>query len=120
MPMIGTTVSLKKNGDFSRAYRSARMQTHPLAVTYVRRNKLGQKRLGITTSKKIGGAVERNRAKRIIRAAFAKMEPDVLKGWDVVVVARAKTTTVKSTELEPVLRKQLEMLGVLRTAAHEE
>ena len=120
MPRIGTTVSIKRNGDFSRAYRSAKTQAHPLAVTYVRRNRLGQKRLGITTSKKIGGAVERNRAKRIIRAAFAAVEPEVPRGWDIVVVARVKTTKAKSTELAPVLRRQLETLGVLRAQAGKE
>ena len=114
MPRIGTTVPMKKNGDFSRAYRSTKTQAHPLAVTYVRRNRLGQKRLGITTSRKIGGAVERNRAKRIIRAAFAAIEPEVPRGWDIVVVARTRTTKAKSTALVPVLRRHLETLGVLR------
>ena len=115
MPKIGSTVSITRNGDFSRAYRSTKTEMHPLAVVYVRRNKLGRKRLGITTSKKIGGAVKRNRARRIIRAAFAAIEPDIFPGWDIVIVARTKTTFAKSTVLEPVLRKQLTKLGVVNT-----
>ena len=114
MPKIGEAVSLKRNGDFSRAYRSKKTDMHPLAVVYVRRNKLGCKRVGITTSKKIGVAVKRNRAKRVIRAALAAIEPEILPGWDIVVVARTKTTFVKSTVLEPVLRTQLTKLGVIK------
>lgn len=116
MPKIGEAVSLKRNGDFSRAYRSKKTDMHPLAVVYVRRNKLGTKRIGITTSKKIGGAVKRNRAKRVIRAALASVVPEILPGWDIVVVARTKTTFVKSTVLEPVLRKQLTKLGVIKNS----
>ncbi len=114
MPRIGNTVPIKRNGDFSRVYHSAKMNAHPLAVTYVRRNKLRQNRLGITTSKKIGGAVQRNRAKRVIRAAYAAVEPEVMPGWDIVIVARTRTTMVRSTELTPVIRAQLRTLGILR------
>ncbi len=114
MPRIGNTVPIKRNGDCSRVYHRATMKAHPLPVTFLRRNQLRQNRRRVPTSKKIGGAVQRNRAKRVIRAAYAAVEPEVMPGWDIVIVARTRTTTVKSTELAPVIRAQLKTLGILR------
>ena len=69
-----TTVIIKKNRDFTRMYRRAKTKTGPLLVTYCARNRLGPNRIGITASKRVGDAVRRNRAKRVIRAAYTGLE----------------------------------------------
>ena len=69
-PKMKTTVIIKKNRDFTRMYRRAKCKTGPLLVTYCARNRLGHNRIGITASKRVGDAVRRNRAKRVIRAAY--------------------------------------------------
>ena len=81
-----------------------------MIVTYASKNRLGYNRIGITVTKKIGKAVCRNRCKRIIRAAFAQVNTQIEQGWDFVFVARMKTPQAKSTELEPVLKKQIQSL----------
>ena len=69
--------------------------------------------MGITASKKIGNAVERNRARRVIRAA-AEMLGEFETGYDLVFVARTRTVFRKSTEICRVMKKQLKSAGVLR------
>ena len=103
---------LTQNRDFKRLYHRGKHQVHPLLVTYGMKNRTGFHRVGITTSKKIGNAVERNRARRIIRAAWreAAASLELPQGWDFVFVARSKTPAAKSTQLVPIMRKHIETL----------
>lgn len=99
--------TLKLNKEFKRLYFRGKSAVHPLLVTYAIKNRLGRNRIGITVTKKIGKAVCRNRCKRIIRAAFQQLEPSLEPGWDFVFVARMKTPQAKSTDLVPVMKKQI-------------
>ena len=104
---------INQNRDFRRAYSKGKYAAHPLLVTYAVENRTGETRLGITTSKKVGNAVQRNRARRIITAAFMPLEEQIKKGYDIVLVARAKTPLAKSTQIAPVLQKHLQKLGLM-------
>lgn len=83
------TQILNQNADFQRLYRSGAFCSLGSALLYVRPNHLPYNRLGITAGKKIGNAVRRNRAKRIIREAYRAAEPLLPIGIDLVVVARS-------------------------------
>lgn len=111
--MADRITTLNRNTDFRRAYGRGKVFTNPALVSYVTKNRAGICRIGITTSKKIGNAVERNRSRRVIRAAFRTAAPQVQGGWDIVFVARSKTKYLKSTQLEPILFKQLRQAGVI-------
>lgn len=106
---------LKQNTDFRRAYGRGKSFSDPALVTYVLKNKnhAGICRMGITTSKKIGNAVERNRCRRIIRAAVREFEPQIKCGYDIVFVARSKTKYVKSTDISKIMYRQLSKAGVI-------
>lgn len=110
---------LNTNSDFRRAYARGRQYTTPALVTYVLKNRAGICRIGITTSKKIGIAVERNRARRVIRAAMFNM-PEMKAGYDIVFVARRKTVFAKSTEVEAVMREHLLSAGVISDEKEKE
>ena len=106
---------LKENRDFRRLYARGKSYVSPVVVTYVLKNRAGTVRVGITTSKKIGGAVQRNRARRVIREAFRQLAPSMKgRSVDLVFVARGKTPDVKSTALLRAMEKQLKEAGVLR------
>lgn len=109
-------VSLNKNGDFLRIYRTADSCVKPSLVLYAKKNRVGVCRLGITTSKKIGCAVERNRSRRVIRAAFQSVmsERTVKENWDFVFVARTKTKHLKSTAVKADMLECMKKLGVLK------
>lgn len=101
-----STISLTKNHEFKRAYGKGRYAAGKYTVLYALRNNLGKNRLGITTAKKIGNSVMRNRARRLIRESYRLLESAVMQGYDLVFVAR---TADKETGLGDV-RKEMEHL----------
>ena len=106
-------ISLKENRDFRRLYGKGKSFVSPVVVTYLMKNRRRQVRYGITTSKKIGKAVQRNRSRRVIREAFRLLSPRIKPGYDFVFVARGKTPYVKSGEVKDALEAQLKKAGVL-------
>ena len=70
--------------------------------------------IGIAISKKIGKAVQRNRARRVIMAAYREIYPQINEGYDFIFVARGKTPFLKSTDVLRCMEKQLKKAGVLK------
>lgn len=105
--------TLKENKDFKRLYYRGKSQASSCLVTYAMKNRQNICRYGITASKKTGGAVERNRSRRVIRAAYSLLEDRVNGGWDFVFVARGKTSSVKMQKVYSQMEKQLKALGVI-------
>lgn len=107
--------TLKTNSDFRRAYARGKSYTNPALVMYVRKNRAGSCRMGITASKKIGNAVQRNRARRVIREAFRQINLPLRGGnYDIVFVARSKTVFKRSTDIYNVMLPMLIDAGVVR------
>ncbi len=105
--------TLKLNKEYKRAYYRGGYKAGPLLVTYYVKGKR-LPRYGITTGKKVGNAVRRNRARRIIRAAFLQLwrEQEFLGlGGDYVFVAREKTPDAKSTEIYAAMKYQVRTLS---------
>lgn len=96
-------LTLKENRDFHRLYKKGKSLISPVLVTYIFKNRSDNLRYGITTGKKIGNAVKRNRARRVIRAAFKECAPNLKSGYDIVFVARGKTPFVKSTQVKSAM-----------------
>lgn len=105
--------AIKTNKDFRTAYYRGKSQVHPALVTYARRNRQKVTRIGITTGKKLGTAVQRNRCRRVIREAYRGLQAAVPPGWDLVFVARGRTLSAKSTDLQKIMEKHLKKTGVL-------
>ncbi len=107
-------ITLKENRDFSRIYKKGKSFVSPVLVTYVIKNRTGNLRFGITTGKKIGKAVKRSRARRVIRAAYFELYPEISKGYDIVFVARGKTPFVKSNNVKNAMQKHLILAGLIK------
>ena len=105
--------TLKENKDFRRLYYRGSSKASDCLVTYAMKSRRKGCRYGITTSKKIGNAVLRNRSRRVIRAAYAALEDSISGNWDFVFVARSKTGKVKMQVVLAQMKKQMKALGVM-------
>lgn len=99
--------TLTLNKEFKRAYYQGKSRATPYFICYMVRGQRGSVRYGITTSKKMGNAVQRNRARRLLRVAFWSVQEQTLPGRDYVFVAREKILTAKSYQVAAAMKKCL-------------
>jgi ribonuclease P protein component len=104
---------LSSPGDFARLAEQGVGKAHPLLVGRFARTDLADTRFGFATSKRLGGAVVRNRVKRRIREALRAMAPSFQPGWDVLIIARPALITADHAALVGALRRVLHAGGAL-------
>lgn len=101
------SVKLNKNKDFVSLYKKGSYIVGRSCVVYYRRNGRKFNRVGISTGKKIGCAVERSRARRVIRQAYRETEELFPKGFDIVITARADACKCKSYHISSFFRNKV-------------
>lgn len=107
-------VPLTENHEYKRVYARGKSAVRPSLVLYCLRNKkVKQARVGITASKKIGNAVKRNRARRLLRESIRALYPQLKPGYDLVLVSRGRTPFANYQIVSSQLKSALEELGVL-------
>lgn len=109
-------LTLKKNHEFRRLYRSGTSAAGGCLVVYCRKNRLRRNRLGLAVSTKIGNAVKRNRARRRMREVYRLNADKLRPGWDVILVARSRTISAPWPELEAAFFRLCKKLGLLKDA----
>lgn len=107
--------AVNKNTEFNRAYRRGENFVDRCVVLYVIKNRYGYARFGITASKKVGNAVKRNRARRLIRESIRQLNIDKSQSIDIIVVARSKTPYVKQQVVYSQLKELCEKAGIIPT-----
>ncbi len=118
-------ISLKKNNEFRTVYKKGRFKVGKYLVMYVFPNRKNYNRIGITTGKKFGNSVQRNRMKRIIRESYRLSCDCYKKGFDIIFMAKASERKAESPgqkikavyvpsykEIEKEVRKLSSSLGM--------
>jgi len=121
---------LSRSAEFERVYRQGRSKANRFLVLYafpVAEEGAGDRegpRLGLSVSRRVGGAVDRSRVKRVLREAFWAEADGLPAGSDYVIVARPEARGLAEREGMPGVRRALAELvadlGGGRRAAEEE
>lgn len=111
------STTVKKNHEFRRMYQKGKSSVNSFLVLYIRPNRLGHNRLGVTVSSKLGKAVTRNRIRRRLREIWRLNDPQLRQGYDMIVVARSRAVRGSYHELERAYRRAAAELKLLEKQA---
>ena len=106
-------VMLSRPGDFAALQRDGTSRSHTLLHARFLRTDLGTTRFGLSTGRKLGGAVVRNRVRRRLREVLRAMAPTLQPGWDVMIIARPAIVDADHDALMNAVRRILQRGGVL-------
>ena len=79
---------LTRSTDFKRVRNEGKSYAHPLVVLVAAHSVAQESRVGVSAGRALGGAVQRNRAKRLLRETMRSILPILPNGWDLVLIAR--------------------------------
>lgn len=98
---------LSGSADIGRLRQQGQRRYHPLAILFIRPNDQDVSRFGFSASRRVGNAVVRNRAKRLLRESVRLNLDKVQRGWDCLLIARAATATAAFTDVEAAVLQLL-------------
>ncbi len=110
------TFRLKRTEDFVRVRKSGKSYAHPLVVLIAQPNERTELKVGVVAGKAVGGAVQRNRAKRLLRAAMQSLIASVTPGWDLVLIGRAPILEADMFEVREALLILLRRANLIASA----
>jgi ribonuclease P protein component len=98
---------LRRKADFEALARGGRARSTPLLVLRALRTSGATTRIGLSTPRSVGGAVERNRVRRRLRALIRERYGQLETGWDLLVIARPGAAQATYAELREALANVL-------------
>ena len=104
---------IRRNSEFGRVYARGKSYVNPALVLYVLKTRGRNTRVGLTATKKIGHAVQRNRLRRQLREIYRLHETSFARGYDLVVVARSRAIGADYAALEHAYLSLAARLGLL-------
>jgi ribonuclease P protein component len=111
--MGGKLEMIRSPRDFRAIGASSRSRVHPLVVVRYRRNDLDRTRFGISTGRRLGTAVARNRVRRRLKASLQVLADGIGGGWDILLVARPAAAAATQSELAAAAEQVLRAGGLM-------
>ncbi len=106
---------LRQRSDIALVRRQGRGVKHRLGTLVFRPNSLPDTRFCFSASKRVGNAVQRNRAKRLMREAIRLNLANIASGWDVLLIAKTQTATASYADVEAAVLDLLKRARLLAT-----
>lgn len=107
---------LTKDADYKRVRSEGRSWAHPLSVLYAIPNHMESTRVGFSVSRRVGKAVTRNRAKRLLREVIRLHLAEIEPGWDLLLIARRPISEASFQEVNAAVELLLRRAGLRRKA----
>ncbi|MDO9131223.1 MAG: ribonuclease P protein component [Anaerolineales bacterium] len=104
---------LTRSSDFQRVRRSGKSYAHPLVVLFVLASDAPGIRVGVAAGRTAGNAVQRNRAKRLLRAAMQNVYQKIVPGFDLVLISRQPLPLANLNQTQDALCALLNRAGLL-------
>jgi len=102
---VNRNFRLTQSTDFKRVRRFGKSYAHPLVVLVVSPANGERTHIGVTAGQSVGNAVQRNRAKRLIREAIRPLLSKLKPGWDVILISRKPILEAKLPEIRNSLQR---------------
>jgi ribonuclease P protein component len=104
--------ALRRKADFDALGRRGSVRSTRLLVLRSLRTGRPETRIGLSTPKSLGGAVQRNRVRRRLRELIRERIEAVGAGWDLLVIARPEAGAASYAELRDAVRSLMERSGI--------
>ncbi len=111
---MNRSYSLKRHKEFRYTYARGRAQSLPLFTLVYAKSRNETVRVGFSVSKRVGNAVQRNRAKRRMRAALDPLLPRIAGGYNVIFIAKPELLSAPFADLGAQMETLLMRAGLWR------
>jgi len=105
---------LTRSEDINRVRQQGQSFVHAAIVLGRLPNQLGQNRIAIIAGRSVGGAVQRNLAKRRLRSAYQSLQAGLQNGFDLVIIARRPILEIEYTELIQLFATLFRQAGFMK------
>ena len=114
--MLQSHHRLRRSADLERVRQEGGTWRHPLIVYLACKNEQDASRFAFVASRRVGNAVQRNRARRLMREAVRKHLDDIQPGWDCILIARQSILQTNFVEVETAVLQLLNRAKLLKVS----
>lgn len=106
---------LRKKSDFTSIYNRGKSVGDRYVVMFYKRNGLSSSRIAFLASKKVGNAVKRNRARRLMKESYRQLTKNLEEGYDYIFIARNTINDRKCADVKKSMEAATKKAGVYRS-----